>query len=250
MEYAKSLRVLKTGWTMPLRKEYFTWYLKASNFKGGASLNNFINKRMKPDAVAALTEQEKAELKPILEAAPIAPSPVIGKPRPFVKEWTVATLTPLVEKGLKTKRDFDRGRTLFGQANCFACHRYDNEGGAQGPDLTGISGRFNVRDLLESIIEPSKEISDQYAAVVITLKNGKEITGRIVNSHGDNITVMTNMLDPNGLTNVNAKQVESTEKSKVSMMPKALLDTFKEDEILDLIAYLMSRGDRNNKMFK
>jgi hypothetical protein len=33
-------------------------------------------------------------------------------------------------------------------------------------------------------------------------------------------------------------------------MPKALLDTFKEDEILDLVAYLMSRGDRNNKMFK
>ena len=40
------------------------------------------------------------------------------------------------------------------------------------------------------------------------------------------------------------------EKSKVSMMPKGLLDTFKEDEILDLVAYLLSRGDRNNKMFK
>jgi putative heme-binding domain-containing protein len=250
MEYAKSLRVLKTGWTMPLRKEYFTWYLKASNFKGGASLNNFINKRMKPDAIATLTAKEKEEVKPILEAAPIAPSPVVGKPRPFVKEWTVADLTPIVEKGLKTKRDFDRGRTLFGQANCFACHRYDNEGGAQGPDLTGISGRFNVRDLLESIIEPSKEISDQYASVIITLKNGKEITGRVVNSSGDNLSVMTNMLDPNGLTNVNARQVESTVKSKVSMMPKGLLDTLKEEEVLDLIAYLMSRGDRDHKMFK
>jgi putative heme-binding domain-containing protein len=250
IEYAKSLRVLKTGWTMPLRKEYFTWYLKAANFKGGASIGNFIKVRMKPDAVATLTAEEKAELKPILDAAPIAPSPVVGKPRPFVKEWTVADLTPIVEKGLKAKRDFDRGRTLFGQANCFACHRYDNEGGAQGPDLTGISGRFNVRDLLESIVEPSKEISDQYVAVVITLKNGKTVTGRIVNSHGDEMQVMTNMLDPNGLAKVNTKQVESMEKSKVSMMPKGLLDTFKEDEILDLVAYLMSRGDRNNKMFK
>ena len=36
-------------------------------------------------------------------------------------------------------------------------------------------------------------------------------------------------------------------KSKVSMMPKGLLDTFKEDEILDLVAYLMSRGDRNQQ---
>jgi hypothetical protein len=63
------------------------------------------------------------------------------------------------------------------------------------------------------------------------------------------MSVMTNMLDPNDLTNVNAKKVESIEKSKVSMMPEGLLDTFKEDEILDLVAYLLSRGDRRNKMF-
>src|SRR5262249_51455945 len=96
----------------------------------------------------------------------------------------------------------------------------------------------------------SKEISDQYAAVIITLKNGKEVTGRVVNSNGDNMSVMTNMLDPNGLANVSAKQVESVVKSKVSMMPKGLVDTFKEDEILDLVAYLLSRGDRNHKMFQ
>ena len=179
-----------------------------------------------------------------------AASPVATKPRPFVKEWKLDELTPVVEKGLKSKRDFDRGRTLFGQAQCFACHRFDNEGGAQGPDLTGISGRFNVRDLLESILDPSKEISDQYAAVTFTLTDGKTVTGRIVNHHDNNIVVMTDMLDPNGLVNVNAKKVESAQLSKVSMMPKGLLDTFKEDEILDLMAYLLSRGDRHNKMFQ
>jgi putative heme-binding domain-containing protein len=155
----------------------------------------------------------------------------------------------MVEKGL-TKRDYDRGRQLFGEASCFACHRFDNEGGAQGPDLTIASGRFSVRDLLESIIEPSKEISDQYAAVTITLTDGKAITGRIVNYDGNNMSIMTNMLDPNGLINVDHRKVETVEKSKVSMMPTGLLDTFKEDEILDLMAYLLSRGDRNHKMFK
>ncbi len=81
------------------------------------------------------------------------------------------------------------------------------------------------------------------------MKDGKSITGRIVNHHDDNITVMTNMLDPNGLVNVKAGKVDTIEKSKVSMMPEGLLNTFKEDEILDLVAYLLSRGDRNNKMF-
>ena len=119
-----------------------------------------------------------------------------------------------------------------------------------GPDLTGLAGRFSVRDLLESIVEPSKVISDQYAAVEITTTDGKVIVGRIVNLNGDSILVNTNMLDPNALANVNRKKVESMETSKVSPMPNGLLDTFKEDEIIDLMAFLLSRGDRNHKLFK
>jgi putative heme-binding domain-containing protein len=248
LEYARSLRVLQTGWTPAQRKEYFTWYLKAAHFNGGASLRGFL-RNMKRDAVATLTDPEKGELKPILEAAPLAPTPIVGKPRPFVKKWNLDELTPIVEKGL-TKRDFDRGRRLFGEANCFACHRFDNEGGSQAPDLTILSGRYSVRDLLEKVLDPNKAISDQYAAVVITTTDGKTVTGRIVNLHDDNWSVMTNMLDPNGLVNVNRKKVESVEKSKVSVMPEGLLDSFKEDEILDLVAYLLSRGDRNHKMFQ
>jgi putative heme-binding domain-containing protein len=248
LEYAKSLRVLKTGWSPALRKEYFEWYLKAAHFKGGASLRGFL-RIMKSDAVASLTAQEKEELKSVLEASPSSLPHTGNKSRPIVKHWKLDELTALVEGGLRN-RDFDRGRRLFGEAQCFACHRFDNEGGAQGPDLTLASGRFSVRDLLESIVEPSKEISDQYAAVIITTTDGKVVTGRIVNYQGDSMSVMINMLDPNDLTNVNAKKVESIEKSKVSMMPEGLLDPFKEDEILDLVAYLLSRGDRENKMFK
>jgi putative heme-binding domain-containing protein len=252
LEYARALRVLKASWTSAQRAEYFAWFQKAAHFKGGASLRGFLN-IMIDDSVDSLSDAEKATLlkstlRTQMTSAAAAPAP--SKPRPFVKEWKLDELTSIVEKGLKTKRDFDRGRTLFGQANCFSCHRFDNEGGAQGPDLTGISGRFNARDLLESILDPSKEVSDQYAAVTITTTDGKAVTGRIVNHNGDNIQVMTDMLDPNGLVSVSARKVESMERSKVSMMPKGLLDAFKEDEILDLVAYLMSRGDRNNRMFK
>jgi hypothetical protein len=54
---------------------------------------------------------------------------------------------------------------------------------------------------------------------------------------------MPNMLDPNGLVNVNAKNVVAIEKSTTSMMPEGLLDTLQRDEILDLLAYLLSRGE-------
>src|SRR5262249_47565180 len=131
MEYARSLRVLKHGWTLAHRNEYFSWLLKAANYKGGSSFRGFL-RIMKDDAVATLTEQEKAELKPILEAKPVAVTATVNKTRPLVKNWKLDELVPLVEKGLTKKRDFDRGRRLFGEANCFSCHRYDNEGGAQG----------------------------------------------------------------------------------------------------------------------
>jgi len=86
--------------------------------------------------------------------------------------------------------------------------------------------------------------------MIITTTDGKVVTGRIVNYNGDNMIVMTNMLDPNGLVNVNQRRVEAVEKSKISMMPTGLLDSLKEDEILDLVAYLLSRGDRNHTMFR
>jgi putative heme-binding domain-containing protein len=248
LEYAKSLRVLAAGWTMTQRREYFEWYRKAANFRGGASLRGFL-RIMKTDAVATLTAKEKEELKPILQAAPLPPTPIVGKSRPFIQKWTLDELAPVVEKQM-TQRDFDRGRRLFGEAKCFACHRFDNDGGSSGPDLSALAGRYSVRDLLEKVLNPNKFISDQYAAVTIATTDGKTVTGRIVNLQGDSVMVNTNMLDPNKLVNVDRRRIEAMETSKVSMMPERLLDTFTKDEVLDLFAYLLSRGDRKNKMFQ
>jgi putative heme-binding domain-containing protein len=248
IDYARILRAVRAGWTPELRRSYFTWFLKAANFKGGNSLSGFLA-HMRRDGLATLSESEKAELKPILDARPQAETVVTAPPRPFVKSWTLDELTPIVEKGLQG-RDYDRGRTMFAAAQCFACHRYNNEGGSTGPDLTGVSGRFSVRDLLESMVQPSKTISDQYQAVMIAMADGRTVTGRIVNLHGDVLSVNTNMLDPNGLVSLDAKQVEEIKPSPVSMMPEGLLNSLHDDEILDLVAYLLARGDRENAMFR
>jgi len=113
-----------------------------------------------------------------------------------------------------------------------------------------VSGRYSGRDLLEKILDPDRAISDRYAATVFTLTDGRVVTGRVINYFGDDLSVMTDMLDPNGLVRVNAREVEAQERAKVSLMPKGLLDTLKGDEILDLLAFLLSRGDRTNKMFQ
>ncbi len=249
IEYATALRKLRTGWTPGLRKAYFEWFPKAANFKGGASLAGFI-RQIKGDAVATLSTEEKAALQPILDAKPDAKAVVaVAKPRPFVKAWTVPELAPVAETRLN-HRDFDRGRTLFAAASCFNCHRFANEGGTVGPDLTGVSGRFSPRDLLESIVLPSKTVSDQYQAWTFATTDGQVVTGRVVNLNGDTLMINTDMLDPNKMVSINQKKVEEKKPSAVSMMPEGLLNTFHEDEILDMIAYLLSKGDRNSPMFK
>ena len=248
IDYAMSLRFLREGWTDELRRAYYSWFPKALGYRGGANFTMFIGE-LKETAVELLTEEQKTALKEVLEQAPegIAPAP-IGPPRELVQKWTLDELLPLVADGLHD-RDFERGREMFGAAKCFACHRFANEGGAIGPDLTSLAGRFSQRDILESIVNPNKTISDQYSAVQILTIDGNVVVGRIVNLSGDNISVNTNMLDPNAQVNVDVKQIEEMQPSKVSMMPEGLLDTLHEEEILDLMAYLLSRGDPESDMF-
>ena len=190
-------------------------------------------------------------MKPILEAKPEVKAPSFSpKPMQFVKAWTMDELSKSLGVGLEGNRNFANGRNMFGAATCFACHRFNGEGGSVGPDLTSVSGKFSPRDLLESIIFPSKEISDQYGSTVFTMKDCKQITGRIANMKGDTMMVCTNMMDPNNFTNVDRQKVVKMEESKVSMMPEGLLYMLKEDDILDLLAYLLSQGNPDNPMFK
>jgi putative heme-binding domain-containing protein len=249
LDYASSLRRLRAGWTPELHKAYFSWFSKGARYRGGASFTGFL-REIRDEAITSLSEAEKLDLKPLLQTS-LEPSsaPAAAPPRPFVTAWTVDELAPLVERGL-AHRDFDRGRSLFAAASCFACHRFNNEGGTVGPDLTGAAGRFSPRDLLESIVLPSKSISDQYQAVIIATTDGRVVTGRVVNLHGDTMHINTNMLDPSTQTNVNQRQVEVIKPSPVSMMPEGLLNTLNREEVLDLVAYLLSGGNREHASFR
>src|SRR5206468_4774599 len=109
---------------------------------------------------------------------------------------------------------------------------------------------FNLKDLCESIVEASKVISDQYKASVVTTKRGKDYTGRIV---AQTPTTLTILLDPEDSTKVvvlNLADIDEQKASPVSTMPDGLLKALNENEVLDLLAYLLSRGDPGHAMFR
>ncbi len=252
MEYARSLRMLKAGWTKELHTAYFDWFLKAANYRGGASFAKFIE-FIQNDAIASLSDKERAELKDVLARKPVVKSPleVMSEAmagREYVKEWTLDELSPAAKTGMKN-RSFANGRKMFAAGGCFACHRFNNEGGMTGPDLSLAGGRYNPHDLLDQIVNPSKEINEQFAPIVLTQTDGETHTGVVVNLNGDGVTINTDMFDPNQRITIDRKKVKSIEPAKVSPMPTGLLSLMKKEEILDLVAYVLSGGDKGNAMF-
>jgi len=253
LEYARSLRMLKTGWTTPLRTAQFEWFLKAVNYRGGASFEKFLE-FIRTDAEASLSSDEKAALQTVLARKPEKKSPLQAMAtalagRQVATEWKLDDLAAAAERGLK-HRSYENGRKMFGAAGCFACHRFANEGGMTGPDLTGAGGRYSPRDFLDHVLHPSKEINEQFAPIVITKNDGETVTGTIVNLQGDRVMVNTDPAAPWQQEAIDRKYVRSIEPAKVSPMPEGLLSVLREEEILDLTAYVLSGGDRNQAAFK
>jgi len=163
--------------------------------------------------------------------------------------WTLEELSEATKTGMKG-RSFETGQKMFAAAACYACHRLGNAGGMTGPDLTGAGGRYNPHDLLDQIINPSKEINEQFAPVIVTKNDGTVISGVVVNLNGDTVSINTDGSDPNQQVSVDRKTVKSIEVSTVSSMPPMLLMMLKKEEILDLTAYILSGGDKASPMFK
>jgi putative heme-binding domain-containing protein len=252
MEYARSLRNLRSGWTQELRSHYFNWFLKAANYRGGASFTKFIE-FIRNDAAASLSPKEQEGLASLLAMKPEIKSPaeVMAEAmagRTFVKNWKMDELSNSASNGL-ADRNFERGRKMFAAGGCYACHRFGNQGGMNGPDLTGSGGRYSPHDLLEQIMYPSKEINEQFVPTFVTLKSGETLSGVVVNLNGDRVTLNTDLYNPNQRTSVQRKEVKSMGPSPVSPMPTGLLNMMKKEEIMDLLAYILSGGDEQHRFF-
>jgi putative heme-binding domain-containing protein len=251
MEYARSLRFLTAGWTPELRTQQLEWFLKAANYKGGSSFDKFIE-FIRNDSLSTFTDAEKTQLAELIAKKPERKSAIENVGAMFVGRtptmWTLDELSAAAKDGMKG-RSFDNGRKMFSAAACYTCHRFGNAGGMTGPDLTGAGGRYSPHDLLDQIINPSKEINEQFAPIVVTKNDGSIMSGVVVNLSGDGVTLNTDLTDPNQRVNVDRKEVKSIELSKVSPMPPMLLAMLKKDEILDLLAYVLSGGNKEHAMF-
>lgn len=248
---ATSLRNATVGWTPEHRIRYFGWFDSAKRASGGLSFAGFLD-RIRDDALETMSEGDRLALE-ASRAADAVPATPEGMPEmPFAegpgRAWTVAELDDLAARGL-TRRDFERGRRMFTAARCDQCHRVAGVGGDSGPDLSAVATRFTRRDLIEAILEPSRDVSNQYEHTEFVLDDDTVVAGRVVDLDERTLSVRPSPLVPAHLVTVERARIVSERPSPQSPMMPRLLDPLNEGEVLDLVAYLLSEGDARHPMF-
>ena len=140
-------------------------------------------------------------------------------------------------KNLITKRgSVNKGKQVYMKA-CFTCHKSGDIGIDFGPALTEIGDKLAREAMYVSIIDPNEAISFGYEGFNVKTKSGSTLVGYIISDSDDELVMKV----PGGVS-VTTKKSEIFSKDKIdgSLMPEGLIASMTEDELVDLVEYLMT----------
>jgi putative heme-binding domain-containing protein len=254
IHYATLLSHATEGWTKTLRETYFKWFNEALSRKGGESYKAFID-NIRAQAMNNVPAAEKAYFQDIAGFySPTQEMANLPQPKGPGKDYTLMDLGSLVmwsdDKFKKYKGDIADGKRAYEAALCSSCHRMKGEGASSGPDLTNIGTRFTKGEIANAIFSPSEEISDQYAFTLFKLKDGTQISGRMLKDDALTYTIYQSPYNPSATTTIDKANVSSSALSGLSPMPAKLLSSLSEEEVVDLFVYLLSGADENHEYYK
>ncbi len=235
--YLFTLRHMKDGWTLDQRRALLRGLKEAEEFDGAQSMQRFVA-FIRTDHLNTFTPSEQQALAAeIAELGQSSQGNISAKPRPFVQQWDFDELATELDQ-VSEQRDRKRGKELFAEALCAQCHRRENFGRAIGPDLNSAANKFSRKDLLETIVAPSKVVDGKYRLDVIETEDGRLVTGQLVGGDAETLSLTPTPLDPARLHRIRRDEIVSRTTSPTSIMPEGLLNTLTRDEILDLLAFL------------
>lgn len=134
-----------------------------------------------------------------------------------------------------SKLELDKGKAVY-QKQCASCHQIQGQGARIGPQLDGVGVRGAER-LLEDILDPSRNVDQAFRTTVLSLKNGKVVSGLLLREEGKTLI----LADANGKeVRIDGDQVEERSLSPLSPMPANLLDQVGKDDLAQLIGFLLA----------
>ncbi len=251
--YATVLSEQRSGWTPELRERYFKWFYRAFDFEGGNSYIGFIDKARQE----ALTHVPKSEFDYYNtmsgdslignDGKNLANVPQPEGPR---RNWKIEEAVAVLDSGGLENRSFEVGKNMYLATRCATCHSMQGEGGIIGPNLTQLGTRFSPEDMITALIEPSEVISDQYASTVLYLEDGQSVVGKLTRQDEENYYLSQNPFAPDIIREIPKSEVTQSKLSAVSVMPPGLINSLNENELRDLIAYLMAGGNPDHPIYQ
>lgn len=241
LHFARVLSFVNEGWTLAHRQQYLAFLARAASAGGGMSYRGFID-RMRERTLASATEEERGVLSSLAMPTGGENLPAVVLPRGPGRAWTVEAALGAVEQKRK-QADLRRGAGLFRASICANCHQINGWGANAGPDLTSVANKYSVGDLLRAIIEPSYAVTDQYAIGAIEKADGSVVRGLVVQNDADAVVVAPNFMDASQTVRIARIEVKSIKRLSESPMPPGLINAMNEEELRDLIAFLLAGGD-------
>jgi quinoprotein glucose dehydrogenase len=151
-----------------------------------------------------------------------------------------------IRRQVAEKGDAKRGRDLYLNTKvlaCATCHRLEGVGGSVGPDLTRLWDTMTVEKILESVVDPSKEIKEGFQTYRLTTTDEQVLTGLKIKEDAKEVLLR----DANGRDIRVAKDnIESLNPSKVSLMPDNAVAQITYDQFIDLLAFLKSQKEQES----
>ena len=172
---------------------------------------------------------------------PTVPADPLGNDRTFVDDWQVADFTA-GGQDLAARlegRSPEIGQKIFTEAGCAQCHRVEGADSLVGPSLAGAFDRWKGDPalVLREILDPSAHIDPRYAVRTILTDEGQVFNGLVTAEDDAAVSVL---VDPEAKepTVIRRDAILDMAEADVSMMPKALMNRFTADEVLELLAYV------------
>jgi putative heme-binding domain-containing protein len=189
-----------------------------------------------PVAVAALRLASQRGLDtPILDKIRVA-----GDLRQMDKPLSPEEMAALVGK-VESLGDPHRGQVIYRRQEllCAVCHAIGGAGGLVGPDMISIGASAPIDYLIESLTDPSAKIKEGYHTTTLTLADGTILMGGLVTDGQEAVVIR----DAAGTEHrVPTSEITARSVSPVSLMPPGLTNSLREDEFIDLVAFMAQLG--------
>ncbi len=135
----------------------------------------------------------------------------------------------------KIKGDPVKGKAIFAQQGCYACHSVSKSEPMKGPFMGQVGSIMNREQIAESILKPNASIAQGFATVLITTKAKKNHMGFVTQETAEKV-VMTNIVGE--VSTINKSDIASRKEMETSMMPPGLANSLSIEEFASLVAFL------------